>query len=392
MGEENDLGRLKEAFSHNETILSYVIDISNKMDEFSKALNYPVVGLRPGLTKVSDQADDNTDRIRALELENKRLRCDIGIMKGIMQRMADQIDNMKAKIDDQKSRSMSTNVVIHNYPYSVPRGTSNLKPVVEEFLKDEMEMSFNSKEIFLAHKLGDNTIVAKVSYPLKEAMYAKSSGVFENKKNPTTKKPIYITDQQPESVRAKRREAWEMADVYKEKNEKLKKEGKPEVKIEVKKDKLFVNNQLIRNPVPPPKPADLIEAEPDDLKSMEYIKFSESKVCGEKGSTFRGVYTEVSDIPETRLAYRKIRMLNPSASHVMLAYAIKNGNNIEYGKQDDGEWGGAFKILEAHKENNCENVAVFVIRQFGGVQLGSKRFSYIKDASIGALKKAGLVT
>ncbi len=44
--------------------------------------------------RLSEQADDNTDRIRALELENKRLRCDIGIMKGIMHRMANQIDSM----------------------------------------------------------------------------------------------------------------------------------------------------------------------------------------------------------------------------------------------------------------------------------------------------------
>ena len=73
-------------------------------------------------------------------------------------------------------------------------------------------------------------------------------------------------------------------------------------------------------------------------------------------------------------------------------FTIKKGNNIEYGKQDDGEWGGSFKILEALKENNCENVAVFVIRQFGGVALGPKRFGYIKDAAVGALKEAGLIT
>ena len=60
-------------------------------------------------------------------------------------------------------------------------------------------------------------------------------------------------------------------------------------------------------------------------------------------------------------------MLNSS---VMVAYVIENGQNIDYGKQNDGEWGGSFKILEVPKENQCTNAAVFVIRQHGGASIG----------------------
>ncbi len=385
----------------NEELLKHILNFNEKMDSFNLQLNNPVSGIIPKVNAISEQADDSTDRINRLEKENAALRADMQVMRddmrvmgGLVHRMSVQIDNMKGKIDDQKQRSMSDNVIIHNYKYSVPQGVTDLKPVVETFLKEEMSMEIKPREIYRAHKHGDNTIVAKVACPLKQEIFANKSNL-NGKKNPDTNNDIFITDQQPDRFRSARKDAYAKADEYKAINVKLAAAGQPQAKVEVKRDKLFVNSKLITNPVPAPKPADVLGIKEDEMKRMENIKFVQTDTQGEKGSSFRGVYTKVTNITEVRRSYVKMKRDYPAATHIMLAYAYKKSNaddDLEYGKQDDGEWGGSFKILETIKEKKLSNVAVFVIRQHGGVDIGGKRFMHIKDSAVNVLKKAGLIT
>ena len=124
---------------------------------------------------------------------------------------------------------------------------------------------------------------------------------------------------------------------------------------------------------------------------MDNMKFSDVQPQGEKGSSFKGIRVKVTSVCEARRAFNRVKREYPHASHVMMAYTFKKtGDQSEYGKQVDGEWGGSFKILEALKDKKVTNVAVFVMREYGGTHIGPKRFTHISESVVKVLKKMGL--
>jgi len=63
-----------------------------------------------------------------------------------------------------------------------------------------------------------------------------------------------------------------------------------------------------------------------------------------------------------------------NATHNILAYRIRQGDQILENRDDDGETGAADQILYLMQISNAENVCCIVTRWFGGVKLGADRF------------------
>ena len=75
---------------------------------------------------------------------------------------------------------------------------------------------------------------------------------------------------------------------------------------------------------------------------------------------------------------------------MMAGYGIKDGSNVKYGNQDDGEYGGSYKILEHLKDSELSGIIVFVARKYGGMNIGKKRFTHIKMCTELTVEKMGL--
>ena len=86
---------------------------------------------------------------------------------------------------------------------------------------------------------------------------------------------------------------------------------------------------------------------------------------------------------EVRRAYRKVRSINPSATHVVGVFNFKN----KEGYQDDNEHSAGYKLLKAVQKEKLMNVAVFVSRMYGGRNLGIKRHQIIKDVALQAINR-----
>ena len=226
-------------------------------------------------------------------------------------------------------------------------------------------------------------IVARINPTLKNEVFENIDSIKDLKN--AANQPVFITDQQPEGLRTRRKYAKEMCEELQEANK-----GKPDkdkVKAVVKKDKLFVNNDLYKNPCPAPQPQEILEIDDDEMEKMEKMTMVKTKPCGELGSTFRGLGVKITSRLELRRAYRKAKRAFPAATHVMCGYTFKKSKTEnEYGKQDDGEHGGSHRILEAVKASNATNVAVFVVREFGGEHIGLNRFKHIKTCAGDVLK------
>ena len=59
--------------------------------------------------------------------------------------------------------------------------------------------------------------------------------------------------------------------------------------------------------------------------------------------------------------------------HVVAVYERKMAKSSAHGYQDDGEHGAGYRLLNALKAINIQNMAVFIVRRYGGVHLGPQR-------------------
>ena len=74
----------------------------------------------------------------------------------------------------------------------------------------------------------------------------------------------------------------------------------------------------------------------------------------------------------------------------MVAYRLKEGDNIREGCSSDKEHFGDLEILKILKTANLLDIAVFVAREYGGVHLGNARFKIICEVATKAIQEMQL--
>ena len=91
-----------------------------------------------------------------------------------------------------------------------------------------------------------------------------------------------------------------------------------------------------------------------------------------KGSKFSSYIHPLHKVDKYRLVLNEYKRNNPKACHVCSAYSIKVNGRIDEYASDDGEPSGSSgqPILGVIKRNKLVNIGIFVIRVYGGVNLG----------------------
>ena len=106
-----------------------------------------------------------------------------------------------------------------------------------------------------------------------------------------------------------------------------------------------------------------------DLKSVKQIYKGQFV---DRGSKFYAFLHPVSNLGNYRELIRGYKEKNPNACHVCSAYRIYLNGWIDEYASDDGEPKGSagLPILNVLKRNNLVNVSIYVVRIYGGVNLG----------------------
>tara|TARA_Y100000814_G_scaffold256942_1_gene205884 strand:- start:96 stop:698 length:603 start_codon:yes stop_codon:yes gene_type:complete len=107
----------------------------------------------------------------------------------------------------------------------------------------------------------------------------------------------------------------------------------------------------------------------NDLKSISQLS---SGQYADRGSKFYSFIYPLDSISDYKDLIRKYKDENPKACHVCSAYRIYLNKWIDEYATDDGEPKGSsgLPILNVIKRNKLVNVAIYVVRIYGGVNLG----------------------
>ena len=120
-----------------------------------------------------------------------------------------------------------------------------------------------------------------------------------------------------------------------------------------------------------PTPQDLICLSLTDREQLDVVEFEESAPYTLSDSTFKAFCTDISSYAEASLAYKKIKLENIYASHIMLACVFKNGSSLEVFSCDDGEDSGGLTLQKMMLDSQFYGHALFVIRWKLGGNMGA---------------------
>ena len=123
-----------------------------------------------------------------------------------------------------------------------------------------------------------------------------------------------------------------------------------------------------------------------ELEAILKYKTNKGATVIQQNSRFVGYSARVTSHQDVRQVYKKIKMCQPNARHVVCAYSIE-GHPEYYGNDfhDDGEPGAGRQILKYMTDENIKNTAIFVARRYGGVRMGPDRFECYVEAAKASL-------
>lgn len=337
------------------------------------------------IESIHDINADLVERISVAENKINQNTMSVNWLKGTAERQNKQVASNHHKIIDLTARSMDHNFTISGL---VEDKNENCKMIAMEFFRTQMLLQFQQDDILVAHRLGTRSqrqlkprlMVVKVSHKLKD-MIIPNTNRLKDKVNDQGH-PFFVNQQIPEALAAERKVIQYEIKRIKDFNETVGPAGKKK-QFTVSNKRLYIDEKLHEQLVLPPRPLEIF-ASVGDQQKMDDIEFNVSKPKTHNRSQFIGLATRVANLEQVQLAYRKVRQMYPSYDHVMMAYRI-SPNSIE-GYQDDGEYAAGIKIHSKIVNMRCHGIAVFVVRNFGGIHIGPARFDCISAVAESAIE------
>ena len=189
-------------------------------------------------------------------------------------------------------------------------------------------------------------------------------------------RPIFINEYLPPANLEKRKREQDIAGQYEDVQD----------AVTYQKGGMCVNGTPYRKRVEPPTPKEMIDISTEQLDSIFKMKANKGKAIQQDNSIFIAYTAEVENHDQINNLYKKIKMIQPDARHVVCAYWIDHPEKCyaaDY--HDDGEPAAGRMILDILTSFGIQGKVVFVARRYGGIKMGAERFTCYVQAAKSAL-------
>ena len=242
--------------------------------------------------------------------------------------------------------------------------------VIKAFSEEKMEIE---QEIVIqdAFHLGDGknrSIMIKLKHLADKAVIFTNASKLNGKVNKRNK--AYFIQDDRSDVQAEQRK------VYRElqrENKELDKEK--QLKIKMARGKILVNNEVVKQKIKSPTYAEILQMDEKELEKICAVKLVAGPEHIEKGSEYFEYMCKVKNLQQIQNAYYKMHVKHADATHISCAYRLEDPIG-PYRQQgiDDGDAGVDRSLLKTLKDANVNQICIFLVRYYGQVHLGKRRF------------------
>ena len=334
-------------------------------------------------TQISDEQPKQRFEELIAELEVCKTEIDTLRRRNYLMKCANKvafnsIDELSKRVNNLEMDKTRRMVSIHGlYIYHEKKDEVSME--VEVFLCEQVGVSVNVDDVYFLGSYEPRICIVSFAtlQDKRKVMNAKSA--LKDVIN-RDKKPIFINDFKSTEINERRKYEGE---IYQEN------EAQPthlKFKSEFKGTALMLNDvpcaQMKR--VSTPSPSALIDISLDELDEVLSVSLSKSVQIEYMESRFIAYAQDLKNVSnkyqQIQRAYLRVKLLHPSAQHVICAYDVDEQDIFAKDYCDDGEHGAGRAALNYLAECNVKDTACFIVRYYGGHKIGQQRFQCINSA------------
>ena len=159
------------------------------------------------------------------------------------------------------------------------------------------------------------------------------------------------------------------------------------IELKMNKGRIIANNTTVKPKVLAPTMTDILRMTTYERETVKATKLIKGSNHVEKNSEFYSFVMKASNTKQVLQGYQKMRIKHADATHIVCVYRFSKAKSpFGQGYCDDGEVGAGRAILKAIKNAEKENIAIFVIRHYGKVHLGKRRFEIYQAMAESAIR------
>lgn len=366
----------------SDQIISMITKLQSSIDDITTKFQTQESQQLVTATRVSDIEQKIVDQNQTtddLQEELSDTKFQLKLVTNIVAKQEQQINILTRKMTEMQQREMQSNIIITGIVE-----TKNEKPVqlFNQFVQEQLEL----QELIPANKA--YRIGSGKTRPLlvelrhtdhKGKLFAKASNL-KGKKN-ASGGFFFLSDHLPDELNEARRRKNQLF------AENKKKPAGYKLDMEFRRGELVINQLPYEKAVQVPSAKEIINPSASMYEAVEEIHIVKGEEEFQGNSTFVSFAAAVEDVADINAAYLKLKMKYADASHISCAYRLPGANTpINQDFVDDGEHGCGRTILREISNEGLMNVAVFIMRYYGGKHLGAKRFDIFRDLTTAALK------
>ena len=337
------------------------------------------------IESIQFEQEIETGKVRIQDKRVRNLENKVELLAKLVCAQDTEILALKTKLMYEEKKEMKNTLIIHGI---VKNSDKSCVELVQEFFENDMKMN-TTPRIINAYRKGNPESDKDKDLPMVVKLQGSSDreAVFQctkNLKDHKNSKDRFF------SVRVMMPEMLNEEDQRKRQivsnNKKL---PVPQRQvITLKKGELLIGKKPYSKQVQKMDASDILSISPDELVKIKDMKVAVGTKRIEENSTFLSYAAEVNDIQQIRNLYQHVKVKHADASHVILGYRLPSIDKA-YGEDflDDGEHGGGRRLLKHLTDNDQVSRAIIVVRYYGNIHLGIKRFQVITDIAAEALQR-----
>ena len=341
-------------------------------------------GIETRLKNVETLQTSNGGRVDKVEQSIAEQDLRIRIMTNIIIKQEEELTYVRNQLDEARRRDIRNNIIIAGVVEEVDETKDVCQEKVKSFFKDSMEIT-ETIDIEAVKRLGPKKSKNRaILVRLKEV--SDKSIIFSHVRNlkgktNARKKLFYVNDDlDPEQAEEKRK----YRELIKE-NKQLPDDKKID-SIKFVRNRIQVDQVIIKPKVFPPTATDVLRLTDEEREEIKTIKLVGAGEHSESGSDYAVFVQKVRNVEEVQKGLFKTRIRFGDATHVSCGYRLSEAYG-PYNQEglDDKEIGAGRTILETLKSKGLSNICVYVVRWYGGIRMGPRRFEVIKELTEGAI-------
>lgn len=328
---------------------------------------------------LQEKVAKNEEGIDDMERDLKETKFQLQVVSNIVIKQDEQIKILSNKISQMQQREMAANIVISGIPE-----TKQERPI--QLFNNFVQHGLELQELIPANRafrigVGANRpLLVELRHPENKGRLFANAVKLKGKKNEKGGS-YFISDHLPEDQNESRRRINELV------AENKRKPSSHKLDMQISKGTLLINEEPYEKSVKAPSARDLIEPNEKLFDKAEELDIVKGGRKIQEQSKFYSFAVAVQDFEDVQAALLQTRMKFADATHVSCAFRLPGANtpfNQDY--VDDGEFGCGRTMLKVLREEKYMNMAVFIVRYYGGKHLGPARYDTFRELAKDAIR------